>query len=1133
MELKSWLRSLGLEQYEAAFRENSIDEKVIIRLTADDLKELGVAAVGHRRTLLDAIAALRANAELTGETHAHSPPVKALDSEAARPSSIDSAERRQVTVLFADLVGSTALSARMDPEDLRKVIAAYHKCVAEIVRRFGGFVSQYLGDGVLAYFGYPQAHEDDAERAVRASLELIAAVAALKTRVPLQTRVGIATGLVVVGDVIDAGGSQERGIIGETPNLGARLQGFAAPNTVVIAESTRKLLGNLFELNDLGAKELKGIAEPVRVWTVLRPASVTSRFEALHASGLSAFVGRERELEVLERGLDSCQSHFGVLDVVGDPGMGKSRLLHEFRQRIGKRRVTVLSGSCSPDGQQTPFLPFIEIMRGSFRISAGETQQDVAQKLEAGLTALGIQSARNKGLLLHLLGLSIPDDVLIGLDGVLIGLRTRELLQQLLEARCRLSPVVMIVEDLHWLDSVSEELLGKIVDSEDKLRLLLLTTRRPEYCPPWMNRTVVSKLLLEPLPIGDIRRLMRARLAVETLPEPLAWGVAEKAEGNPLFAEEIISFLKERGVVRTTPGGPDFDPRLLATALPGSVQSLLTARVDSLAQNDRTLLQAASVIGRRFDPQLLATVIGESDVDPRLLEIQGLDLIYREGKSGHYAFKHALIRDALYQSLLNEARAILHGKIAREIEQRSGNRLIEMAEVLAHHYRQTHLADKAFTYLSMAGNKGLNVYSLDEAATQFTAALALLDTNPRCASDDQVADFLVSYSLLLNVTRDVISLVDVIQRYLPRIDRLENDPRVVLIRHQYVNGLLWSARYREAIKVQQETSIIADRLGDSRSRAYGLAAELSITTIICPKTFNEFEILKRQVIKAAAATNDAYIQAWTTYLIGWEELHRGRMIHARNAAHELMQQGRASNDPRSIGQGLALLTWIALASDCYSEALEYSEQSLAIAIAPWDRDAASVGKGCALILLRQTKEGKALLEADRRRFVRDHNFYILCGSDAVIGVCKVLEGNIGGGLSLIDEAILKRESEGYRTCADWYRLFLCEIYLQMVEGKEKLPMLVLLRNLPTLMKVLLTAGSRVLLLIARVLENRQLDPAGHYAGRAQMILGRLYKVKKRNVLAIKHLKEAQRIFSQLGPTPVLERVETALAELGQ
>jgi class 3 adenylate cyclase len=289
MDIVVWLRSLGLGKYEAAFRENEIDETVLPDLTAEDLKELGVTALGHRRKLLAAIAALRDDAS------AKTPAVDAATTSSApsaRPE--DRAERRQVTVMFSDLVGSTALSARMDPEDLREVISAYQKCVAETVGRFDGFVAKYMGDGVLVYFGYPHAHEDDAERAVRAGLELVAAVGGLKTHAPLQTRVGIATGLVVVGDLIGSGSSHEQAIVGETPNLAARLQGIAEPNSVVIAESTRRLVGNLFELQDLGGQDLKDIAGSVCAWTALRPASIESRFEAMHATGLTELVGRGR-----------------------------------------------------------------------------------------------------------------------------------------------------------------------------------------------------------------------------------------------------------------------------------------------------------------------------------------------------------------------------------------------------------------------------------------------------------------------------------------------------------------------------------------------------------------------------------------------------------------------------------------------------------------------------------------------------------------------------------------------------------------------------------------------------------------------------------------------------------------------
>ena len=319
MDIVVWLRSLGLGKYEAAFRENEINEKILLSLTAEDLKELGVAALGHRRMLLDAIAVLRGQADGAPTT---TPGPAAVDA-----SFRDTAERRQVTVMFSDLVGSTALSARMDPEDLREVINGYQKCVAETVQRFGGFVAKYMGDGVLIYFGYPQAHEDDAERAVRAGLELVAAVSALQTHSALQTRIGIATGLVVVGDLIGSGASQEQAIVGETPNLAARLQALAEPNTVVVAESARRLLGNLFELEDLGARDLKGIAGPVRAWAALRESSAEGRFEAFHASGLTELVGREEDLDLLLRRWSKAKTGEGqVVLLSGEAGIGKSRL---------------------------------------------------------------------------------------------------------------------------------------------------------------------------------------------------------------------------------------------------------------------------------------------------------------------------------------------------------------------------------------------------------------------------------------------------------------------------------------------------------------------------------------------------------------------------------------------------------------------------------------------------------------------------------------------------------------------------------------------------------------------------------------------------------------------------------------
>ena len=381
MDVVVWLRSLGLEEYEAAFRDNKINERVLPNLTQEDLKEIGVGPVGHRRILLEAIAALRA--DTTGK-----PPSADVTTTSSAPSvpPEDRAERRQVTVMFSDLVGSTALSARMDPEDLREVISSYQKCVAETVQRFGGFVAKYMGDGVLIYFGYPQAHEDDAERAVRAGLQLVATIGPLKTHAPLQTRVGIATGLVVVGDLIGSGASQEQAIVGETPNLAARLQGVAEPNSVVIAESTRKLVGNLFELEDLGAQDLKGVAGPIRAWESLRESSAEGRFEAFHASGLTELVGREEELELLLRRWSKAKTGEGqVVLLSGEAGIGKSRLTAALLERLASEPHTRLRYFCSPQHTDSAFYPIISQMERAAGLAHDDTTHAKLDKLDAVL----------------------------------------------------------------------------------------------------------------------------------------------------------------------------------------------------------------------------------------------------------------------------------------------------------------------------------------------------------------------------------------------------------------------------------------------------------------------------------------------------------------------------------------------------------------------------------------------------------------------------------------------------------------------------------------------------------------------------------------------------------------------------
>jgi class 3 adenylate cyclase/predicted ATPase len=728
MDLESWLRSLGLGKYEVAFRENEIDETVLPRLTAEDLKELGVSALGHRRKLLDAIAALRTD---TGGTASSAEAFPAPTAPSVSPE--DRAERRQVTVMFSDLVGSTALSARMDPEDLREVISAYQKCVAETVRRFGGFVAKYMGDGVLIYFGYPQAHEDDAERAVRAGLELVEAVNGLKMHAPSQTRVGIATGLVVVGDLIGSGASQEQGIVGETPNLAARLQGIAEPSRVVIAESTRRLLGTLFELEDLGAKDLKGIAGPVRAWAALRPSSVEGRFEALHASGLTDLVGREEELELLLRRWSKAKTGEGqVVLLSGEAGIGKSRLTAALLERLADEPHTRLRYFCSPQHTDSAFYPIISQMERAARMAHDDTAQAKLEKLDA-LVAQTATSPQDVALFADML--SLPNDgryPSLDLTPEQRRQRTMEALTAQSEALTRQSPVLMIFEDAHWTDPTSLELFGRAVDRIASIRVLLIVTFRPEFAPPWIGRPHVSLLTINRLAQRDIDAIIDAVVGNKLLAASIRQDIVERTDGIPLFVEEMTKAVLEaegEGDARRTAGAVPSP----ALAVPASLHASLMARLDRLGPA-KEVAQIGAAIGREFSHPLLAAVTRkpEAELGSALDRLIDAGLLFRQGAPPHasYLFKHALVQDAAYGTLLREPRRALHARIAESLERHFAEIAERQPELLARHCTEAGLIEKAAVLWGKAGQQSLARSALIEATEQLTRALAQIAALP-------------------------------------------------------------------------------------------------------------------------------------------------------------------------------------------------------------------------------------------------------------------------------------------------------------------------------------------------------------------------------------------------------------------
>jgi class 3 adenylate cyclase/tetratricopeptide (TPR) repeat protein len=719
-QIAQWLTEIGLERYAGAFAENDIDVTVLRHLTDADLANIGLS-LGHRRKLLAAIAEL-------GAAEPVSPPPALPE-----PTPQDTAERRQVTVMFSDLVGSTALSARMDPEDLREVMSAYQKCVAETVRRFGGYVAKYMGDGVLVYFGYPQAHEHDAERAVRAGLGLVAAVSGLKTHVSLQSRVGIATGLVVVGDITGSGEAQERGIVGDTPNLAARLQGIAEPNMVVIADGTRKLLGNLFELKGLGARNLKGIPAPTPAWAALRASSAEGRFEALHATGLTALVGREEEAELLVRRWSRAKTGEGqVVLLSGEAGIGKSRLTAAMMERLAGEAHTRLRYFCSPQHTDSTLYPVIGQIERAAGLAHEDTPQAKLDKLDAVL-ARSSTSPQDAALFAELL--SLPNDgryPSLELTPQQRRQRTLEALTAQIDALTRFSPALMIFEDAHWADPTSLEVIDRAVDRIASHRVLLIVTFRPEFKPAWIGRPHVTVLTLNRLATRDVGAMIDRVVADKLLTADIRQDIIERSDGIPLFVEEMTKAVLEaesEGDARRIAGAIP----LSALAVPATLQASLMARLDRLGPA-KEVAQIGAALGRQFSHDQLAAVVRkpEPELESALDRLIAAGLLLRAGVPPHatYLFNHALVQDAAYGTLLRSRRQQMHGRIAATLEEQFSEVVQTQPELLARHCAEAGFVDKAVDYWLKAGQQAIGRWAITEAVAQLQKGLELVSGLP-------------------------------------------------------------------------------------------------------------------------------------------------------------------------------------------------------------------------------------------------------------------------------------------------------------------------------------------------------------------------------------------------------------------
>jgi class 3 adenylate cyclase/tetratricopeptide (TPR) repeat protein len=725
-KITAWLEALGLVEYDKLFATQRIDYEVLPELTDADLKDLGIP-LGPRKKLLKAISTL------TPDT------ASPVNHEATAVSTPD-AERRQLTVMFCDLVGSTELSQILDPEDMREVNRAYQDACKNAIERFEGYVARYMGDGVLAYFGYPMAHEDDAQRSLLAGLEVIDAMRAVNSKVGniastvLRVRVGIATGPVIVGDIIGDGASMESAVVGETPNLAARLQGIAGEDTVIVSAATYELTRRQFQFEDLGAQHLKGFDDAVQCWCVQHERTGGSRFEASAGENLTPFVGRSEELEVLKRRLHIARSGEGqVILVSGEAGIGKSRLAQSLHEHIDDDDL-FLSYQCSPVHSSSAFYPVIANIERNAHINLGDSPETKLEKLKGLAADSGFDKTEDMQILSALLNLSIDTRISdIEPDPEKRKARIFELLIQQLEFHATRKTIVYLFEDVHWIDPSTLDLLGRFVDKIRDLPALLIVTSRPGFTAPWTDLAHVQVETLNRIPARQASEMIGRLAGDKELPEEIIAQIIDHTDGIPLFVEELTRTVLDSGFLDEHGHQFVLNNSLSQISIPTTLQDSLNARLDNLS-DVKFIAQAAAVIGRNFDYGILAAAasLDAEQLDSALKKLELAGLIHALGTapSTTYTFKHALVRDTAYQSLLSTNRKQLHQRIASVVEQEFPELASSEPEVLAYHFGEAGLAKPAIEYWTRAAERSIEASAHLEGIASLENALTLIEQLP-------------------------------------------------------------------------------------------------------------------------------------------------------------------------------------------------------------------------------------------------------------------------------------------------------------------------------------------------------------------------------------------------------------------
>ena len=1035
MDVAGWLRDLGLERYEASFRENDVNAEVLCHLTAEDLEGLGVATIGHRRRLLVAIAALRSEGPSPGPIQLSS------DAPISPTDNLDSfettAERRPLSVMFCDLIGSTALSVRLDAEDLREVIRSYQACVATTIQQFGGFIARYVGDGVLIYFGWPEARETDAERAVRAGLAVAAAVSGISASgEPLHVRVGIATGLVVIGEPIGSGDSRQQTAVGETPNLAARLQGLAGPDQVVIDAATRRQVGGLFECRDLGTVELKGLPVAVPAWQVLGEGILESRFEALRP-GATPLVGRNEEMELLLRRWAQAKAGNGrVVLISAEPGVGKSRLVEALAGRIATEPYLRLRYFCSPHHQDSALYPVIAQMERAAGFAHLDAPAIRIGKLQALLRATA-PPMEDAALIAELHSLPSADLAPpLGFTPQRKKEKTFEALLRQIEGLARQQPVLIVFDDLHWIDPSSRELLDRTMERIVDWPVLMLAMFRPEFQPPWTGQPHVTMLTLARLDRRNTALMVANVAGNEALPSEIIEEIAERTDGVPLFIEELTKAVLEfgaQGAVALSSVPHSGSP------VPATLHASLMARLDRLGPAARDVAQIGAAIGREFGYALLGSVtdMPEPQLRDGLNRLTNAGLLFARGTppEATYIFKHALVQNAAYGTLLRNRRQRLHARIGATLEDQFPEIVAAQPALLGHHYAEAGEVEKSIDYFLRAARQAIARSETLEAEAQLGRGLKLLASLPESTERQQrELDLQIALIVTLMQTRGYAAptVAETVTRARQLCEQLNRPP-------QFAHVLYVQCGYRilhGELPLACQTAMEHLQLGEARNdpvvkltaclnaaSAWGLRGEFVASRAYAEQMLELYDPAESAVIATISPQipelcAPLYLARSLHYLgfldqarVQWDEALMGARRRAHALTLALALQIACGCDDRVQSEPALLL---ARAEDLQAHCAEHS--------LPFFAAVASVYRGLALSRLGNTDRGLTLVREGLAAYRATGALVsvpsiLLCLADCHRNAREPREG-----LKYLDEAACLIEATDMRAAeADLYR----------------------------------------------------------------------------------------------------------------